>query len=524
MRVALLDASRRRQAANAITANIPAPVGGWNTRDSLAEMPALDASVLDNLYPRQGQVLLRGGMLNFASAMTGTVKSLAQYAPAGAGLKFFGATDSGIYEITGGGTIGGVAQALTNGYWNSVNFANSAGTAYLWGCNGTDTPKMYNGSTWATPSITAGTTGTVTPSHLTFPLVFKHRIFAIEKNTMNIWYLGIDSVQGPAEVLPFGNIFKRGGYVQGITAWTLDSGEGSDDLLVVVSSQGELAIYKGTDPASASAWALVGVWLVGKPLGTRCFQQLAGDSVVLTENGVFPLSKLLASGSINYQKALSNKIQSAFTTAVQITGIASPGWEACVYPQQDAMLINIPSTVGSDPAQYVFNTVTGAWCSFSGWDATCFAVFNGQLYFGTSGGVVRQAWIGYSDMDNDITGTVTTAYNYFGSKTLVKAVTVFRPIITTNASLELRWAISSDFAPAALNSILQRDPYTAGTLWNVGPWNTSSWGLPNQTRKQWLAAAHIPGVALALVLQLVTKNGSVTWAGTDYVVQQGGAI
>jgi hypothetical protein len=164
--------------------------------------------------------------------MTGTVKTLMQYQPASGTKKFYAVTNAGIYDISATGAVGAVAQVLTNGYFNSVNFANSAGTAYLWGCNGTDTPKMWDGATWATPTIT----GIGTPANLVFPVVFKHRIFAIEKNSMNLWYLPLDSIQGLAAVLPYGNILRGGGYLQSATSWTLDAGDGSDDLLAVVST------------------------------------------------------------------------------------------------------------------------------------------------------------------------------------------------------------------------------------------------------------------------------------------------
>jgi len=42
-------------------ASLPAPVGGWNARDSLANMESTDAVILDNLFPTVSSVNLRGG-------------------------------------------------------------------------------------------------------------------------------------------------------------------------------------------------------------------------------------------------------------------------------------------------------------------------------------------------------------------------------------------------------------------------------------------------------------------------------
>lgn len=519
MRTALLDRSLKSRGVNSATANIPAPVGGWNTRDSLAEMPPLDAPTLDNWFPRASQLVLRGGSASFATGMTGTVKTLMQYAPASGTRKLYAATDSGIYDITAGGAIGAVVQALTNGYFNSINLANSAGTSFLWGCNGTDTPKMWNGAAWSTPALT----GIATPANLVYPLLFKHRIFAIEKNSMNVWYLPIDSIQGLMAVLPYGNLLYHGGSLTAMASWTLDSGSGSDDLFAVVSSEGDLAIYQGIDPSSASSWALVGVWQVGKPLGRRCFQKLAGDVTLLTENGVFPLSRLLKSGNINYATALSNKIQPTFTAATQAVGINTAGWESCVVPQWDALITNVPA---SPPVQYVMNTVTGKWCSFSGWSANCFQVYQGTLYYGLADGIVNKAWDGVlaSDSGFDITAVVRTAYNYFGAKTQLKQVTLFRPLLNYNGGVAQSWAISPDYANVTLSSSIPRNSSQVGSLWNTILWNTHFWSSVGATFKLWRAASHVPGYALALWLQIATNNATVSWSGTDYILKQGGQM
>jgi hypothetical protein len=41
--------------------DIPAPVGGWNARDALANMPPTDAVKLVNFIPRGSYVQSRGG-------------------------------------------------------------------------------------------------------------------------------------------------------------------------------------------------------------------------------------------------------------------------------------------------------------------------------------------------------------------------------------------------------------------------------------------------------------------------------
>lgn len=521
MRQALLDDSIVKRAQIAPTANLPAPTGGWNTKDSLAEMPSLDATLLDNWFPRAGQCNIRGGSTASSTGMTGTVKTLAQYKPAGTGSKFYGITDAGIYDITAGGAVGAVAQVLTNGYWNSVNFTNSAGDHFLWGCNGTDTPKHWNGTAWATPAVTV-----VTPANLTHVSVFKHRLMAVEKNTMNVWYLPLDSVAGAAAVLPYGSFCRKGGYMMATTDWTLDSGFGPDDLFVAISSEGECVVFSGTDPSSALTWSLVGVWQVGRPVGRRCFQKLGADVLLITENGAFPLSRLLKSGNINFASALSNKIQSAFTNAVANIGITTAGWEAVIYPQEDALIINAPAGAESAAQQIVMNTTTGAWCSFSGWGAYAFEVYNGLLYFAGASGKVYRAWDGsqVSDSGADIVATSHQAYNYFGTRTQLKLVNLFRLLLSYDSDIEIRWGVSPDYTDIPLTSIASRGASLTGGLWDTFLWDTTAWAGTSQRFKNWRSAAHLPGYALALWLQIRTNSANVTWSGTDFILADGGPM
>jgi hypothetical protein len=524
MRQALLDNLPRRRAAQPLTASLPAPLGGWNTRDSIAEMPPVDATLLVNLFPRLGKVILRGGMTHSASGATGTIKSLVSYAAKSGAVKLFAVTDAGFYDMTLGGPMGAVVQALTNGYVNYINLTNAAGTTYLWSCNGTDTAKTYDGTTWATPAVTG-----VNSANLVFPLLHKHRIFAIEKNSMNVWYLPIDSIQGAAAVFPLGMLFRRGGNLVSLASWTLDSGNGPDDLFVAVTSEGEVAVYQGTDPASATTWSVVGVWHVGAPLGRRCFQQLAGDVLILTENGVFPLSRVLKAAKLNYTSALSNKIQSGFTDHVKAVGPTTPGWDATVYPQFDALIVNAPPVSGTKGRQFVMNTVTGAWCTFSGWEAYCFIEWDNRLFFGTTGGVVYEAWGDWvgdnsATVPIDIVGTAHQAYNYFGARTLLKQVTLFRPLLSYAGAVQENWAISPDFTEVAMNAMTPRGNAVGGHLWDTFLWDTTLWNVSISSVKLWRLAAHQPGYALALWLQFTTKNSGVEWTGTDFILAGGGAL
>ena len=61
--------------------SVPAPVGGLNARDSIADMPATDAVILDNFWPYPSYVASRKGSELHVSGFTAPVETLAEYLP-----------------------------------------------------------------------------------------------------------------------------------------------------------------------------------------------------------------------------------------------------------------------------------------------------------------------------------------------------------------------------------------------------------------------------------------------------------
>ena len=83
--------------ANALP--ITAPVGGWDVRSALADMPQDRASLLDNWFPSTGRVDVRGGHTEYATGLEGDVETLAEFIN-GATRTFLGFANNKIWNIT----------------------------------------------------------------------------------------------------------------------------------------------------------------------------------------------------------------------------------------------------------------------------------------------------------------------------------------------------------------------------------------------------------------------------------------
>lgn len=493
--------------ASARSASIPAPIGGWNARDALDGMKPADAIQLDNFFPGTDNVSLRQGYESFA-AVTGDVETLVSYA-SGATKKLLAAADGAISDITTG-TASSLATGFTSDRWQYENFK---GYALLF--NGADDPQKFNGSAVSSNSITGSG---LTSSNLIYPWAFKERVFMVEKNTLNAWYLGTGAITGSATKLDFSGYCSLGGSLVAGGTWTRDGGSGSDDFCVFYTDRGEVLVYQGTDPASSTTWSLVGVFRVGPPVGSRPMLRLGPDLILVSIDGFLPLSRLLSTGRAG-EGAISDKIRNAVSTATRAYG-ANFGWQAAHYPRGNYILFNIPTSQLDTADQYVMNTITGAWCKFTGMNAYCWAVHEDGLYFGSDGAVFK-ADTGTSDAGDDIVGDIWPAFNYFGSRGRQKRFTMMRPVTSSDGAVTYTYVLNTDYSDRSPTT--QAITSTSGTEWDVGDWDTFDWAGNRSIQSSWLSVSGL-GFCASPHLRVSTDAITVAINSIDYVFEVGGIL
>ena len=507
----------QRTAAN--VASIPAPVGGWNVRDSLANMSPTDAVTMTNFFPTVSSVNLRGGYSKWSTGITGQVETVMAY-ETGSVSKLFGIADGKIYNCTTKGAVGSAEKTgLTNSRFEHINVT-TAGGSFLYACNGLDDPLLYNGTTWASINASSSPiaiTG-VTTNKLDNVTLFKNRVWFIEKQSLKAWYLPTNSVGGAAEVLDLSSIARMGGYIVSMSAWTIDAGYGVDDNLVFVTSQGEIIVYRGTDPASISTWALAGVWKLGAPVSKRCLYKYGGDLLILSLDGLLPLASALQSSRLDPRVNLSDKIQGAITEATTLYQ-NSFGWAVLYHAKNNALWINVPVGLGVQE-QFVMNTITKSWTRFTGWGANCWETFKDNPYFGGNG-FVGLAWDGYVDDINVINASALQAFNYYESRGVKKYFTRARPSIFTDGNPSILVGINVDFDVSDTTGNLTFSP-TAYGLWDSSLWDNALWAGGTIITNNWQGVTGI-GYCAGIQLKSASQGLQIEWASTDVVFQQGWA-
>ena len=481
-------------------------------------MPPEDAVIMDNLFPNAGSVSLRNGYTSWATGFPAAVETLMTYS-AGTGRKLFGISGTAVYDCTATGAIGAsVVSGLTNARWVYTNVATSGGQ-FLMAVNGVDNLLFYDGTTWekVTGASAHAITGIATTS-LSHINIWKNRVWMVEKNSFRMWYLGTSSIAGAATSFDFGPIFKLGGSLMAMVNWTnTNTITGADEYAAFVSTEGEVAVYRGTDPASTATFGLVSVFRVGRPVGLRGFAKVGTDTVAITADGLLSFNRASRDNLSQLSDAISFKIDNAIASDLNSYS-ANFGWDIKLHPLGSKLMINVPATGAQ--RQYVMNTTTPAWCRFTGWSAQCFELFGDKLMFGGSNFV---AWAdnGSSDGGAAINIDVLPAFAYFGSK-LIKRFTMIRPVIFSDGNLNLSIGMNYDYLQAAPTSTPALS-MASGSPWNTSPWNTSPWQGGLAIKTGWIGVTGT-GFAAAPRIKAAVIGQAVSWQSTDFAFERGGVL
>ena len=499
-------ASQRRTFA----LNVPAPVRGINAITSLMAMKPADALVLDNFVCYPDRIQIRDGWTPFVTDFAKPVQHLWTHSSTTGVNTLWATTDDGVFSAGAAGVCPSAAIALTDGDTIGVNIS-TGGTNCLMLVNGVDTLKKYNGSAWSSVA-TFGATATSTYSYVE---VYKQRLWMIQKNSLTMEYLPPNSISGTPITYDLGAIFRRGGKLVALGTWTIDGGTGSDDHLVVVTSEGEIAVFAGNDPASSSTWALIGVFFVSRPLGKRCLYKYAGDLLYLSDAGLFPLSKALLVASIDRTQAISEKIRPMFNAAAQLFRLNS-GWQMVAQPEIPLLIVNIPSTPVR--RQFVMHLQTGAWSTFSGLEANCFAQADSVLFMGTDDGVVKIT--GTDDNGAFIFGTMQQAYSMFGFPEN-KTIKEIKPTFSTEGQFTYDLGVADDFDQNYLTNTVAAANFATVSIWGTGVWGTSTWNAGASTIRNWITVPNTYSQWKSIYCRTSSLNGVLSYLGSDALMQRG---
>lgn len=467
-------------------ATLPAPLAGLDLSQPITAPAKGTALRLDDWVVRQDGIHTRDGY-TVERTLPSSVRSLLSYPG-----HLIACTLTQIYD---GGTL--VAGGQTSGDWQAALIANVGGLHLLM-ANGFDSPRRFNGVSWSVATITG-----VDQTKLMCPVVHQRRVFAAERGSLRIWYLGVDAIGGPASPIYLEPHCRVGGQVVAIASMSPVGGRTKDDTLVALTDKGELVMFGGSDPDNADGWALQGVWRVPPPVGWRPLTKRGPVLLVMTSKGVLPVPKVLAS-------AESQKPVESLTNPVDKL-LSATGSEIIDSGSAELMLIQ------GDDAQYVLSD-TGAWSRWT-LDARCWAEHDDALYFGMQDGKVCR-YGGSLDDGRPIRSFAVDAFQTL-RKPVVKQLHRCRPMYLAAHPYVPRVELLTDY----------KDPpetFDAGRIDDVyWQWDDVTW--PRQPMpwlrevsselQPWRSLAG-KGTAVALMQSVQTRT-PIVWTGTQIVYTAG---
>lgn len=516
------------------TYTITAPIRGLNGSDPITLMDPSDALVLDNVICRQGWVESRPGYANHSPTLAaGNVHTIIPYVPTFGDARVFAAALDSIYEVTTAGTATLISSGHIGAEWSHTQVSNQAGN-YLLMVNGEATGRGFDGTTWSDWGISG-----VASSSLSQVTVWKRRVWAVQKNSFKAWYLAADAIAGAATSFNFSGIFKQGGSLLAILTWSIDGGDGIDDYFLAVTTMGEVAVYRGTDPASDMG--LVGVYFIGVPLGKRFYTSFGPDLVLLTTQGVISASKFIS--VTNPRTFLSDKARTFIDADIRTYG-ALTGWEMVHVAPEKLLLIQVPGV----NRQWVMNTQSGAWSKLMYGVAKTWGVAGGMVFAG-GGQVVYKMFFGGTDpSETPITWTIVPAFTYMKAPSQLKQLTLGRLVLESEGIPAIQQVALTDFnlnlegLTATAGTAVQRGSYWGkatwgGSVWGLGStagsvgstWGTAIWGMSTWGTTD--VVGYRPWQVLSGMGHSVTQAIRGTSTGTvnrllsiDYVYERGGVM
>ena len=494
----------------------PAPIKGLVLGQS-AKPDKDGAEVLENFIPTRRGIRIRGGRVSVAD-LGSPVRSLMTYRTGGV-ERAFAATSTDLYEVPSG-SPSSLKSGLTSGDWSHVQFG-VVGGQYLILANGSDPVQLYDGSSFTDANYTFDPVGILT-HNLSYVWSYRNRLFFSQKGTLKVWFGDVASVTGTLRDFDLSGVFELGGSILFGATISYDAGDGIDDRCVIVSDQGEVAIYAGADPANDADWRLEGRYRIGIPLGPHAHMRAGGDVLILTQAGAISLSQAIRSDKVALtSKAITAPIEPLWTSMAKTR---TAPWTIRRWDDRGIAIVTMP---GSDRVLTV-SLDTGAWSVQTNWPVTSMTTFGSRML----AAIGSQVWaLDESGLDGSDPFVARCAWSFAGDGVSRKIAGLARVVYYGRRAVALRLGAASDHMvtwpdPPAATSVTD-DP----DAWDVGTWDNARWaastGMETRTVVSRWARVRASGIALAPTIQIT--SGSPVQLRTEIVavemtVESGGVV
>ncbi len=469
------------------TITIPAPTRGIIQNENEAYMQPGGAVVCDNWKPTMKGVSLRGGFNRWCVLPDAVpIVSGFQYA-SGNNQRMFAGQATKLYDVTTN-TPTLIKSGQTSGNYVAAQLANQGGDWMIVVNDAGNAPLRFDGATWVTLNASQIDVDLVKypgarvdgGANLVYVCKYRNRLFFIELNSMNAWYLGLNSVGGNLEMIPLSGAATKGGKLLFCASWSIDAGDGIDDKLVFCTDLGELLIFTGSNPADPANWRQEGRYQMSPPLGMNAHLAVGGDLLIATVDGIMPTSGAITKDRAELELAAITRQIKPMWREEAIDKREHP-WTMCKWDEYGGIFTTVPGDLPGKQKCLVVNAATGAWTRFTGWDCMCFLRMRGDMFFGTQKGIVMQADRTGTDDGKPYVAVLVGGWEMFQSPSQTVTWRQSRASFSARAGEPFQPQLSA----TADYVVTLPTPPPAGPdpgvldLWDAGLWGPPGSGTPN---------------------------------------------
>jgi hypothetical protein len=533
-----IERKRRGQRKTNTAVHLDPPFGGINASTAMAQIPPEDCIYSFNLFPSRYGMRCRPGYAKWCPPIPlgNGIKTLIPCNASergGSSDRLFAVTSDGIYEITTAQAapvkrLDFLNKGVDAGWCSWHNFTDKLGPQYILICDLLNGYFTYNVETNV---FAAGSLTGVAAADLCFVTVWKNRVWFAQRDSTRAWYIkAVGTIGGAVDPFDFGSKFKYGGFLKGIWNWTADGGSGIDDHLVAISSQGDIVVYTGTDPAVATEFNLRGVWYLGStPRGRRFVLEEGGDLLVLTAEGMLSLSQLTSGLAVEDERVfyktqkINTLLRSTFRQRQDLFG-----YELNTLARYSAVILTTPRLVGERPLQWVYSYDTKGWFFIR--DAPIYTIENWgtRVFFGDVDNTVWELTGTVDAVEYDVpnSGTpvefsILTSYQGYDDPATLKRVHLLRPFWIGQSLPQFGIEARYDFQTEESGTTPPFIP-SAGSSWDLASWDDAVWGGGYQVQQLPYGATGI-GHYVAVAMR-GTSSGDAAFMGVDVILDVGGVL
>jgi hypothetical protein len=425
------------------TVTLAAPTRGISQSENDAFMTPGGAVVQDNWLPTLRGVKLRGGTALHCDLHGGhgwdvatwdtsrwdtaptvdpatrkPVVSMFEYINGASVHQMFAGQPTMLYDVSLPAAVL-VKSGQSDGNYSATQLANASGEHLIAVNDSGDPPLHYDGTTWEVFNASQITgpagSGVETGLGLTQVWTYQGRMFFIQGGTLNAYFLNVGEYKGVLQQIPLGGSAAKGGALLFGATWSLDTGSGTDDKCVFVTTEGELLVFSGINPADATVagnWAQQGRYAIGRPLGKNAHMLIGGDLLIATVDGIVPVSQAINKDAGTLDLALPTRpIRSMWRS--EVAAKSDRPWTMKRWDIFGGVFVTWPGGLPGNRYCALMNNATMAWCRLVGYDALCFAAMGDDFFYGTQDGTIVQCERGGTDQGAPYVATLVGGWELF---------------------------------------------------------------------------------------------------------------